>query len=361
MSSDDGVVGDVEILVVGAGQAGLATAHHLAKGAVRFAVLEAGEQAGGSWLRRWDSLTLFTPARFSSLPGRGLPGDPDRYPTRTEIADYLRDYASAFPVTYSTGVERVEPVDGRFHVATDKGRWTASAVVVATGAFQVASVPTFTADLSDSVFQVHTSGYTHPVQVPPGRVLVVGAGNSGLQVAAELSASHEVHLAVGSKQMPLPRRVLGKDIFWWLDRLGFTRAPLEKMPKWLAGDGDVLIGQSVEKTAARTGLTVHPRATAASGGSVSFVDGSTLDVDAVVWATGYRPDYRWLPEAVVDGSGAPVHRRGVTPIDGIYFVGLENQYSSASSLIGWVERDAGFIAAQATTRCGAVGASAHPA
>lgn len=365
MSGDDGVVGDVvgdvEVLVVGAGQAGLATAHHLAKGTVRFAVLEAGEQAGGSWLRRWDSLTLFTPARFSSLPGRGLAGDPDRYPTRTEIADYLRDYASAFPVTYSTGVERVEPVDGRFHVSTDRGRWLASAVVVATGAFQAPSLPTFGADLADSVFQVHTSGYTNPAQVPPGRVLVVGAGNSGLQVAAELSASHEVHLAVGSKQMPLPRRVLGKDIFWWLDRLGFTRAPLERMPRWLAGDGDVLVGQSIKKTSARTGLTVHPRAVAATGRSVSFADGSTLDVDAVVWATGYRPDFGWLPDAVVDAGGAPVQRRGVSPVDGLYFVGLENQYTSASSLIGWVGRDAAFVAARAATRSTAAGAPTRPA
>ncbi len=363
MSGDDGIVGDVDVLVVGAGQAGLATAHHLDRGTVRFAVLEAGEVAGGSWLRRWDSLTLFTPARFSCLPGRPLTGDPDRFPSRTVIADYLRDYAteSAFPVTYSTSVERVEPLDGRFRVSTSGGPWLASAVVVATGAFQLPALPVFAADLADTVFQVHTSEYTSPAQVPTGRVLVVGAGNSGLQVAAELAATHEVHLSVGSKQMSLPRRVLGKDIFWWLDRLGFTRAPLEKMPKWLAGDGDVLVGQSIKKTAKRSGLAVHPRAAAATGGTVSFADGSMLDVDAVVWATGYRPDFGWLPDAVVGDGGAPVHRRGVSPVDGLYFVGLENQYTSASSLIGWVERDAGFVAAQATTRCSAAGASARSA
>lgn len=358
-SGPDDIVGDVDVLVVGAGQAGLATAHHLAKGSIRFAVLEGGDLAGGSWLRRWDSLTLFTPARFSGLPGRPLTGDPDRYPSRIEIAEYLQAYAEAFPVTYSSRVERVEPLGGRFHVSAGGRSWLASAVVVATGAFQLPALPAFTADLSDAVFQIHTSEYTNPGQVPSGRVLVVGAGNSGLQVATELSGTHTVHLSVGSKQMPLPRRVLGKDIFWWLDRLGLTRAPLEKMPKWLAGDGDVLIGQSIKKTAKRTGTAVHPRTTAASGSSVSFADGSTLDVDAIVWATGYRPDYGWLPDAVVGDGGIPIHRRGVSPVDGLYFVGLENQYSSASSLIGWVGRDAEFIAGRAAMTCRAAGTASR--
>ncbi|WP_162392252.1 flavin-containing monooxygenase [Goekera deserti] len=340
----------MDVVVVGAGQAGLAVGHHLQRQGLSFVILESGDCVGGSWLRRWDSLTLFTPTRFSSLPGRPFPGDPDGYPRSAEVAAYLQDYASAnaLPVRLSTSVEKVEK-RGRFVLHTNHGVVDAAVVVVTTGAFQLPRVPAFSAGLAPSVRQLHTSDYRNTQQLPSGRVLVVGTGNSGLQVAAELAATHEVHLSAGSKQMALPRRVLGKDIFWWLDRLGFTRASLEKMPKWLAGDGDVLVGQTVKGTARRAGLTLHPRTTGAAADRVAFEDGTDLQVDAVVWATGYRSDYSWLPVAATDDEGRPEHRRGVTPVEGLFFVGLENQYSSASSLLGWVQHDAGFIADQART------------
>lgn len=336
-----------DVVVVGAGQAGLAVAHHLQREGTSFSVLEAEDRIGSSWLSRWDSLVLFTPARFSSLPGRRFPGDPDRFPAGREVASYLEDYATAHRIAVELGtrVERVEELSGRFRVQTQRGVREAGAVVVATGAFQRPWVPDFATALGESVVQVHTAGYRNPDQLPPGRVLVVGTGNSGLQVAAELASTREVHLAAGSKQSSLPRRMLGRDVFWWLDRLGMTRAPLERMPKWLAGDGSVLIGQSVRGTVRANGLTLHPRVVGTAGDRLQFDDGSELPVDAVVWATGYRSDYSWLPPGATDAGGRPVHRRGVTPVDGLYFVGLENQYSSASHLLGWVERDAAHIAA----------------
>jgi putative flavoprotein involved in K+ transport len=342
----------VDVVVVGAGQAGLAVGHHLHNGGgVRYTVLEAGDCVGGAWLGRWDSLELFTPARFSSLPGRPFPGDPNHYPRRAEVAAYLQDYAAghAMPVRLSTRVDRVERIEqsGHFLVHTNRGAIAAPVVVIATGAFQRPALPSFADELDPAVVQLHTSEYRNPQQLPPGRALVVGAGNSGLQVAADISDTHEVHLSVGSKQMAIPRRVLGQDIFWWLDRLGFTRAPLDKLPSWLAGDGAVLIGQTVKGTARRRGLSLRPRTTAARGDRLLFADGTDVQPATVIWATGYRSDYSWLPQGAAAPDGRPAHRRGVSAVSGLLYVGLENQATSASSLLGWVQHDAAYVVAQA--------------
>ncbi|MDQ3152101.1 MAG: NAD(P)/FAD-dependent oxidoreductase [Actinomycetota bacterium] len=293
---------------------------------------------------------MFTPARFSALPERPFPGDPDGYPARRDVSRYLRDYAAdfGFPVRCDTRVVRVTSGGAGLSVETTTDVIPARAVVAATGAFQRPRVPAFACDLAPHVHQLHSSAYRNPGALPGRSVLVVGAGNSGLQIAAELAAaSKEVHLAVGSSQLPLPRRILGRDIFWWLDRIGFTRAPVDRLPTWLAGDGDILIGHTVGRTLRRGGMSRHPRVTGVDDGGVVFADGSRTDVDVVLWATGYRPDYSWLPADAVEPDGRPIHRRGSSPVAGVYFVGLENQYSTASSLIGWVQRDARTIAEHA--------------
>lgn len=336
-----------DVVVIGGGQAGLAMGHFLARQGRRFVVLEAGEGVGSAWRTRWDSLRLFTSRRYDALPGLAFPGDPDGYPTRDEVLSYLQRYAATFelPIEPNARVRSLRREDGRFAVELDDRTLEADQVVVATGPFQVANVPPLAGDLAPEVTQLHSTEYRRPESVPEGTVLVVGGGNTGYQIAQELSATGSVHLAVGSRQTPLPQRVLGRDLFWWLTKTGLLATTVESRLGRRLRDRDTLIGSS-PRALRRHGVTIRPRVVGAIGRTVRFADGTELDVDAVVWATGFRPDYSWLDLPVVDARGQIRHRRGVTDVPGLYFLGLSWQHTRGSALLGWVADDAAFIASE---------------
>jgi putative flavoprotein involved in K+ transport len=337
-----------DVAVVGAGQSGLVMGRSLASRGRRLVILEADDRIGAAWRTRWDSLTLFTPRRYSALAGLAFPGDPDGYPTRDDVLAYLEEYAAMFdlPVELSSSVRSLSVEDGRFVLEVQGRRVEADQVVVATGAFQIPDVPPVASSLAPEVFQTHSTGYRKPGDVPPGSVLVVGGGNTGYQIAAELSATHRVTLAVGSRQKPLPQSVLGRDLFWWLTKTGLIKKTVESRIGRRLRERDTLIGSSPKDLEKRYGVDVKPRAVSASGRTVSFADGSELDVDAVIWATGYRSDFAWIEAPVFDEGGRVLHRRGVTDVPGLYFLGLSWQHTRGSALIGWVKDDAEFIAAQ---------------
>jgi putative flavoprotein involved in K+ transport len=343
------VPGTLDVVVVGGGQAGLAIGYHLARRGLRFVILEAGPGVGAAWRGRWDSLLLFTPRRYDSLPGLPFPGDPDGYPGRDEVVDYLEAYVEAFdlPVRLNSRVDSVASPNGGFQLRLDAGDVvTADQVVVTTGPFTTPFVPAFADGLSGSVVQMHSTGYRNPKVVPAGTVLVVGGGNTGYQIAGELARQgRDVHLSIGSRQTPLPQRVLGRDLFWWLTKLGVFGKTVETRLGRRLRERLPLIGESPRK-AQRAGVTLRARATAAEGRTVRFADGTELDVDAVIWATGYRPDYGWIHADVADDRGRPVHRRGVTAVPGLYFLGLEWQWTRGSALLGWVKDDAAYVAEQ---------------
>ena len=209
-----------EVAVVGAGQAGLAMGYYLAKAGRHFTILEAADSIGAAWRTRWDSLELFTPRRYDGLPGLPFPGDPNGYPGRDEVVRYLEKYASTFelPVELNTPVHSLAPAEEGFLLDLGTRTVRANQVVVATGPFQVPNVPAFAADLAPDVVQMHSTAYQRPSDVPEGAVVVVGGGNTGFQIAKELSTTHTVHLAIGSRQTPLPQRLLGRDLFWWLTK-----------------------------------------------------------------------------------------------------------------------------------------------
>ena len=270
----------VDVAVVGAGQAGLAVGHFLARQGRRFVILEAADAVGTAWRNRWDSLVLFTPRRYDALPGLRFPGDPDGYPTRDEVIAYLEQYRAAFdlPIEFNSAVRSLTTADDTFRIELDDRQVVADQVVVATGPFHEPRIPEVAAQLAPEVFQLHSSGYRRPGDVPEGRVLVVGGGNSGFQIAKELSASHAVELAVGSRQTPLPQRVLGRDLFWWLTKLGVLTKTVDSRIGRRARDRDTLIGSSPRELKRRHGVTLRPRAVRASGRTVTFADGSETGV-----------------------------------------------------------------------------------
>jgi putative flavoprotein involved in K+ transport len=214
---------DLDVLVIGGGQAGLAMGYYLKRAGYRFQIVERNPRLGDSWRNRYDSLVLFTPRAYSALPGLPLPGDPNGYPTKDEMADYLERYASYFdlPVLMETGIRSLTCLNGGFRARTDAGElFDARAVVLATGAFQRSAIPAISRQLSPDVLQLTPETYKRPDQVPSGRVLVVGVGATGRQIAVELAATHEVLLATGRPRRVSPERILGKSVFWWMDRLG---------------------------------------------------------------------------------------------------------------------------------------------
>jgi putative flavoprotein involved in K+ transport len=333
----------LDVLVIGAGQAGLALGHHLQRRGARFLLVDAGPEIGHAWRTRWDSLRLFSPAQYDGLPGMPFPAPPDTHPTKDDVADYLAAYAVRFrlPVQLNSPVLRLHREDGGFVATTPGGTIRARQVVVATGPFQAPVVPALAAELDPLVAQLHSAEYRNPSQLPAGaRVLVVGAANSGLQIAAELAARCSVTVAVGSQPRQLPQRIAGRDLFFWLTRAGFFTAPsTSRIARRLRARGDLVIGTR-SSALRRRGVGFRPRLTGATGRTARFADGGVKDVDAVVWATGYRPDHSWLhvPGVVVDGRVR--HTAGATDVPGLFFLGLPWQTCRGSALLGFVGADA---------------------
>jgi putative flavoprotein involved in K+ transport len=338
-----------EVIVVGGGQAGLAIGYFLARQGRDFVILEAAEEPAAAWRERWDSLKLFTPVRHNSLPGLTFPGEPGSYPGRDDVAAYLTEYVRRFdlPVQLGSCVRSIRKANGGYSVQLDGRTYEAQQVVVAIGPFQVPFTPAIAQRLDPEVVQLHSTAYRSPETLSTGSpVLVAGGGNTGFQIAAELAGSREVHLSIGSRQTPLPQRIVGRDLFWYLEATGLIRKSTEtRIGRRLAGR-DTLIGSSPRALRRQHGVQLHNRAIDAAGSTVRFADGTQLDVASVVWATGFRVDHSFVDVPVFDTDGRLVHRRGVTASPGLYFLGLSWQHTRGSALLGWVKDDAEFIAQQ---------------
>jgi putative flavoprotein involved in K+ transport len=344
--TDSAVTERREVVVVGGSQAGMAIGYYLAQQKRGFTILEAADEPAAAWRERWDSLRLFTSVRYDSLPGLAFPGDPDSYPGRDDVVAYLTDYARRFelPVEYGSRVRCIRKPNGSYFVELDDRTYQADQVVVATGPFQEPFVPPIAKGLGPEVAQLHSTGYRSPRDIPEGRVLVVGGGNTGYQIAEELADSYEVHLSIGSRQTPLPQRVLGRDLFWYLDKTGLIRkTTASRIGRRLQQKEDTLIGSS-SRGLRRRGVELHGRAVDAAGSTVSFSDGTKLDVRSVIWATGFRLDHSWIDVPVFDERRRIVHQRGVTSSPGLYFLGLPWQHTRGSALLGWVRDDAEYLA-----------------
>jgi putative flavoprotein involved in K+ transport len=351
---EEGGSGDMlDTLVIGGGQAGLAIGHYLKRQGRRFLILDANPRIGDAWRQRWDTLRLFTPAKYDGLPGMRFPGDGLSFPTKDELADYLEAYAATFalPVRTGTRVEKLWREQGRYVAVSDGKRWEAGNVVVATGCTQAPRLPDFARDLAPSTVQLHSSEYRNPDQLRAGRVLVVGLGNSGAEIALEVSRTH--HTVVAGKpggELPVRHgraaarfvlpvvRFVGLHVLTLDSPIGRKAAPLK------LGHADPLI-RTKSKDLAAAGVERVPRVTGVQDG-LPVVAGRPLDdVSNVIWCTGYRESFDWIAMPVFDGDGRPRQHRGVA-LDkpGLFFLGEEFMYSAASATLPGVCRDARYVA-----------------
>ena len=349
----------LDTVVIGGGQAGLAIAYHLAQQHRDLVILDAHERVGDAWRLRWDSLRLFTPAKYDGLPGMPFPGDRLGFPTKDEQADYLETYAERFglPVRAGVHVDRVRRAGDHFVVEAGARRWEAENVVLATGGHQAPRVPGFAGRLATSVLQVHSSDYRNPAQLRPGPVLVVGMGNSGAEIALDVSGTHATTIA-GTPGGELPVRhgraaarfVLPLVRFAGLHVLTLgTPIGRRVLPK-LAGRAAPLIRTKVADLDA-AGVVRVGRVVDVRDGLPVTAEGTPLEVANVIWCTGYRDDLAWVDLPVFDEGGTLVQHRGlVDPVPGLYVIGQDFMYAVTSATLPGLSRDATYLARRMRAR-----------
>jgi putative flavoprotein involved in K+ transport len=344
----------LDAMIIGGGQAGLAAAYHMQRANRSCVILEAAEQPGGSWPHYYASLRLFSPARFSSLPGLPFPGDPERYPTRDEVIAYLRSYAAHFrlPIVTSAKVEEVTRDGGLFVARTAGGKvFHARTLIAATGSFHTPHLPELPGQELFEGTSLHSFAYRDPSPFRGQRVVVVGAGNSAVQIGAELAQVAQVSLATHAPVRFIPQRPLGRDIhFWWrLARLDTSAIdqPIGAIFRRLVGSRGAAVLDAGRYQAALSAAAPDQRRMFERfhAHGVVWADGATERVDAVIFATGYRPNLGYLaPLGALDAEGQALHRNGVSlTVPGLGFVGLTNQRTFASATLRGVGADAAIV------------------
>jgi putative flavoprotein involved in K+ transport len=342
----------IHTIVIGGGQAGLSVGYHLAKREINFLILDANNRIGNAWRNRWDSLRLFTPARYVELPGMRFPGNGEAFPTKDQIADYLEFYAENFklPVQCGVRVDRLWKDGDHFVVNAGRLQYEADNVVIAMADYQVPQIPSFAHDLDPSILQLNPQSYKNPWQLQEGGVLVVGVGNSGADIAIDVARSHKTWIA-GKESGYIPwdintsfaRRVafrvirfLGHHVLTLSTPVGRKKRPqlLNRATPLIRVKPKDLIDAGIERVGRVTGV---------QDGKPLLEDGGTLEIKNVIWCTGYEPGFSWIDLPVFDGEGRPAHERGISKVPGLYFVGLHFQYAMSSATLIGVGRDAEYV------------------
>jgi putative flavoprotein involved in K+ transport len=349
-----------ETIIIGGGQAGLSTAYHLKRLGRSFVILDASERVGDAWRNRWDSLRLFSPAKYDGLDGKRVPGPRHDFITKDQMADYLESYAQDFelPVLNSVHVDRLTRHGAGFEVSAGERRFTSDQVVVAMGKSQSPKVPSFATQIAPEIVQLHSMEYRSPAQLRPGGVLLVGAGNSGAEIAKEVAQLQPTWLS-GRSVGEIPFRVssfLGLNLLaplvvgFLFHRVLTVNTPIGRKarPKVLSEGGPLI--RVKRKELEGLGVKLVGRTAGVENGKPVLDDGQILDVANVIWCTGFHAGFSWIDLPVL-GDVEPIHHRGVAQdVPGLYFVGLEFQYSLSSEMVRGVGRDAKYIAERVAER-----------
>jgi putative flavoprotein involved in K+ transport len=344
----------VQVVVIGAGQAGLSVGYCLAAHGVSFVILEAHARVGDSWRQRWDSMRLFTPAKFDGLVGMPFPAPAFSFPTKDEMGDFVESYARKFklPVRTSTKVERLWRDGTRYVVDAGPTRFYADHIVVAMASYQTPRVPAYAKDLDPRIVQLHSIDYKSPRQLQPGEVLIVGAANSGADIAMDVAPSHRTWLA-GRHPGHIPFRIetpVARVVMPVLFRIVFHRILTTSTPmgrrarrKMISKGLSLIRVKPIDLT--RAGVQRTPRVAGVNDGRPVLEDGRVMDVANVIWCTGYGNGLSWIDLPIHGADGEPIQERGVVPGEpGLYFVGQHFMYSMSSTMIHGVERDARWVA-----------------
>lgn len=350
----------LDFVIIGAAQSGLSMAYHLKKLNKSFLILDKDNEIGASWLKRWDSLTLFTPTEFNHMEGLDFPQPEGHYPSKYEVAAYFKLYAATFdlPVQLNTLVTQVERRHGVFHIHSESESWQARNLVVATGPFHTPYTPRFHHKIDDDIYQTHSNTYKNPQQLQEGSTLVVGGGDSGFQIVDEISADsqREVYFSGQTKVSTLPQEFLGKTLWWWFSKFGYLRfSKNTRLGRYLSRRPQPIIGSDVKAILQRPNVTAVGQCLDADGADIVTEHGTLADIKNIVWATGYRPNFDWINGLVLEKDGYPKHQRGVSAMTGLYFIGLPWLHTRGSATLGGVKEDARYLAAKVSAMRGTGG------
>ena len=342
----------MQTIIIGAGQAGLATGYYLKKNGSNFLIIDDGKRVGDSWRKRWSSLRLFTPAQFNGLPGLPFPAQKNYCPTKEEVADYLETYAAKYelPIKLNTRVFYASKVNGGYEIDTSSGTLFCKNVVVASGYYAKPRIPEFAGKLDMKIKQLHSSEYTNHHTLPQGEVLVVGAGASGVQIAIDV-AKHRQTILAGNYTTKIPDAIfkyIGKFYWWFISNVLTINTGIGRKAKAgiMKGGGGPLVNVSPKDVEA-AGIEHVLKVTDAQYGKPVLEDGRILNPSTIIWCTGFKTDFSWLEHSATDDNGYPLCNAGIsTVLEGLYFVGMMFQFAMNSHLIGGVGKDAAFIAEQ---------------
>ena len=350
-----------ETVIIGGGQAGLATAWHLTHQNMPCVILDENDRVGASWRKRWNSLRLFTPGRYDNLPGMSYPGPPGSHPGKDDIADYLEAYASRFGFPIRNGVKVVSVKHERnlYKIETQNETIAAKNVVVATGPFHHPRIPDYASELNPKITQFHSSDYQSPSQVQDGPVLVVGAGQSGAEIALDMAGDHKVWLSgrdvreEPAFQNNLSSRIINAIMVFSATKIVNVANPLGRMLRkhFFYPPHGIPRAGGTKKRLKKAAVEWVERTKGIIDGYPQLEDGSSLKVNNVIWCTGFITDYSWIKLPIFDEFGFPLHKRGVVHGQpGLYFIGMPFQRTLSSSLLLGVGKDAGYIAKHIASR-----------
>ncbi|MDA9340048.1 NAD(P)/FAD-dependent oxidoreductase [Polaribacter sp.] len=337
-----------DYIIIGAGQSGLAIAYYLHKQNVNYLVVDANTEIGAPWLKRWDSLKLFTPSEFNSLPGLKFPHEKGHYADKYEVADYLKSYVAEFhiPVAFNHKITSLKKENGVFKLKSNLKEFEAKNVLIATGPFHKPFTPSCHLKISEAILQVHSEHYKSTAQLQEGATLVVGAGDSGVQILSEISKTNtQVYFSGNTNITSLPQEILGKTLWWWFHKVGFLTAnKYSWIGKMLSKTAQPVIGTDVKTLFKKENITCVGRTLDANEQTITFEKQEVTDIKNIVWATGFKPNFSWIDGIELDESNYPKNYRGVSKtIDGLYFLGLPWLYTRGSATLGGVQRDAKYL------------------